>query len=96
MAGVPWYFDQERQAYRVRAGFRLAILPSAATTGQIDSTATPNPLKQVADQLLRDLEQFAATLRSFCESAPASTDPPQEAEEAALRPKLPVRRRRRQ
>ena len=66
MAGVPWYYDGERQAYRVRPGFKFPALDPSA--GQEGSTRMPDPLAVLAAarQVLVDGERFIEALRRFC------------------------------
>jgi len=64
MAGVPWYFEDELRAYRVRSGFKFPGLESSKSV----SEATPHQLSVLtgARQLLADGERFIESLRQFC------------------------------
>lgn len=59
MAGVPFYFDKDQKAYRVREGFQLSALERASL---------PSPKERLlpqVNQLLEQVEQFAQVLREF-------------------------------
>ena len=64
MAGVPWYFDEITKDFKVRPGFRFALLtkpePEAGTVEQA------NVLYQ-ARQVLHRAEGIVAQLRELCE-----------------------------
>lgn len=62
MAGVPWYFDEACQAYRVRPGFKF---PSIETTDVTDSRFAGEELHQAAEQMLKQAESFVESLRKF-------------------------------
>jgi hypothetical protein len=63
MAGVPWYFDESLKAYKVRAGFRFALLtkPERET-----GTDKPTNVLQAAQQALLQAETTVAQLRELC------------------------------
>lgn len=62
MSGVPWFFDQESQAYKVRPGFRFPPLDTDArhAAGQ----AIPAIL-EATRELLGYGERFLESLRQF-------------------------------
>lgn len=64
MSGVPWYFEDELRAYRVRAGFKFPGLESTKSNFEV----TPQQLSTLtgARQLLADGERFMESLRQFC------------------------------
>ena len=74
MAGVPWYFCNESQCYRVRPGFRFPGLErsSERSNGKLESDA----VLPAARQLLEDGERFMDSLRQFIDmlSLPADND----------------------
>ena len=75
MAGVPWFFDNECQAYRVRPGFKFpAIHPSSGT----DSGNTPDPIVLIANakKILADGEQFLGSLRQLISTLEGLAEPP--------------------
>ena len=57
MAGVPWYFDNESQAYKVRPGFKFPAIHSPAGS---DSGTTPDPIVLIANakKILAEGERF--------------------------------------
>ena len=63
MAGVPWYFDEPTKAYKVRPGFRFALLTKPERdAGTVEQT---NVL-QAAQQTLLQAETIVAQLRELC------------------------------
>src|SRR4051812_10048242 len=46
MAGVPWYFDNESQAYKVRSGFKFPAFNSDSGTGK---GSKPDPIVLIAN-----------------------------------------------
>lgn len=63
MAGVPWFYDDASQAYRVRPGFRFPTLDVQASP--VTSEPSPADLREMAAKLLRDSETFQASLNQF-------------------------------
>lgn len=61
MAGVPWYFDNDRQAYRVQAGFRFPSIEPESTP----LTNEPAQLLRRTKRVLDDIESLASTLRDY-------------------------------
>jgi hypothetical protein len=61
MAGVPWYFDKEDQAYHVKPGFRFPVIQFPSDTNAPD----PMLLASSARQVLTDGERFMESLRTF-------------------------------
>lgn len=62
MAGVPWRFDQESQAYRVRPGFRFPVIQTDAGQESLDATV----ILTTARQVIADTERLVATLKKLC------------------------------
>lgn len=73
VAGVPWYFDPETKAYRVRPGYRFSPLGKdvAAADAATQDNATPG-LSPLLEEVLRDGERFQATLAAFLDALRAS------------------------
>src|SRR6516164_1071921 len=64
MAGVPWYFDNECQAYKVRPGFKFpAIQPEAGAESRKAQDAIV--LTANAKKMLADAERFLESLRQL-------------------------------
>ena len=63
LAGVPWYFDDNAKAYRIRPGFR-SYLPeeTAGDPGQSRGVA------RAAQQVLEQAEAVVAELRQLCQA----------------------------
>lgn len=68
MAGIPWFFDDDVHAYRVRPGFKFPALQ----TGEPAKDATM--VLGAAKRLLDDSERFVESLHQFCD-AMAAADP---------------------
>jgi hypothetical protein len=64
MAGVPWYFDPDTQAYKVRAGFKFPALPGPPR-GEGGSTQDPIALLAAAKKAVADGERFLGSLRQL-------------------------------
>ena len=64
MAGVPWFFDNECQAYKVRPGFKFPAIESAAGTG---AGSNPDPIVLIANakKMLSEGERFLESLRQL-------------------------------
>jgi hypothetical protein len=64
MAGVPWYFDNECQAYKVRLGFKFPAIQSTAGT---ESGNAPDPIVLIANakKMLAEGERFLESLRQL-------------------------------
>ncbi len=64
MAGVPWYFDTESQAYKVRPGFKF---PAIQTTAAAESGNVPAPIVLIANakKMLTEGERFLESLRQL-------------------------------
>ncbi len=68
MAGVPWYYDESRQAYRVRHGFKF---PGFEISKQV--AVPPKPQQQpkpqpAITQVLKDGETLMVSLKQFLKS----------------------------
>lgn len=66
MAGVPWFFDDECHAYRVRPGFRFPGLESTLGPETGRSSDDQAAFVAAAKKLLADAEGFTDSLREFC------------------------------
>lgn len=71
MSGVPWYYDETCQAYRVRPGFKfpgldVATMKSDALIHQGRMTPTKEKLELAATKLVSEAEAFLDSLRTFC------------------------------
>jgi hypothetical protein len=64
MAGVPWYFDEGLKAYKVRPGFRFALLTKPEREADTEEQTT---VLQAAQQALFQAESIVAQLRELCE-----------------------------
>jgi DNA binding protein with HTH domain len=64
MAGVPWYFDNESQAYKVRPGFKF---PAIQTTTGTEAGNAPDPIVLIANakKMLAEGERFLESLRQL-------------------------------
>ena len=64
MAGVPWYFDNESQAYKVRPGFKF---PAFQTTAGKEAGNAPDPIVLIANakKMLAEGERFLESLRQL-------------------------------
>lgn len=63
MAGVPWYYDEGKQAFCVRSGFRF---PGLTTGKKAELAATDrDALAAIAKQLTSDGEKFLDSVRGF-------------------------------
>lgn len=65
MAGVPWQYDDNLQAYRVLPGFKFPALPGSPSSDALQSLTAD--LLSTARTLLRSGEEFLKSLRQFCE-----------------------------
>lgn len=65
MAGVPWYFDEARQAYRVRHGFKFPGFELSKSETPSPAANTPRTHQPAVEQLIKDSEAFIVSLRSF-------------------------------
>jgi hypothetical protein len=73
MAGVPWYFDNESQAYRVRPGFKFPAINSA--TGA-EAGSNPDLIVLIANakKMLAEGEQFLVSIRQLIASLEGQTE----------------------
>lgn len=65
VAGVPWYFDDSCQSYRVRPGFRFSALPLGEQQGppQASSGESPVPTsRELTDLSIEAVRQIAQGL----------------------------------
>jgi predicted DNA-binding transcriptional regulator YafY len=64
MAGVPWFFDKECQAYKVKSGFRFPGIDLPTGT---DRLASPDPAALLANgrRMLAEGERFLQSLRQL-------------------------------
>jgi biotin operon repressor len=71
MAGIPWFFDNELRAYRVRPGFRFPGIESGQKA--INEEKDIESLRAVGRQLLENGKRFIELLRAFCEQLEGET-----------------------
>jgi hypothetical protein len=64
MAGVPWFFENESQAYRVRPGFKFPAINSPTGT---EAVKNPDPIVLIvsAKKMLVEGERFLDSLRQL-------------------------------
>lgn len=64
MAGVPWFFDNDCQAYKVRSGFKF---PALNLSSGGDSMGGPDPIVLLAHtkKILAEGEKFLDSLRQL-------------------------------
>ena len=64
MAGVPWFFDNDCQAYKVRSNFKFPAIHHGAGK---ESISSPDPIVLVANakKILAEGEKFLASLRNL-------------------------------
>ncbi|WP_092056703.1 HTH domain-containing protein [Planctomicrobium piriforme] len=67
MAGVPWYFEENARAYRVRAGFKFPGIERVAPDGRGDSKG-PQSGDSDRVSLIREGEALLKSLQLFLES----------------------------
>lgn len=75
MAGIPWFYDDECEAYRVRAGFTFGGLETSQEPERKRKAVDESELAATAKNLLHHGEEFCKSLREFCsllESPPKS------------------------
>ncbi len=70
IAGVPWYFDESCQSYRVRPGFRFSVpLPRQSETIQPSSqeimSSTPHELIDLAIDVVRQVSSGLGRLEEL-------------------------------
>jgi hypothetical protein len=63
IAGVPWHYDEARQAYRVRPGFTLPGLGTSASAGKGLACSDVTGLLSAARRALVEGERFTELLR---------------------------------
>lgn len=75
MAGVPWFFDNETQAYKVRPGFKF---PAIQTTTGTEPGHAPDPIVLIANakKMLAEGERFLESLRQLISCLEGLTFPP--------------------
>lgn len=76
MAGVPWYFDNDCQAYKVRSGFKF---PAIQTTAGTESGNSPDPITLIANakKMLAEGERFLESLRQLISRLEGVAVPPE-------------------
>jgi hypothetical protein len=77
MAGVPWFFDNETQAYKVRPGFKF---PAIQTPGGAECANVPDPIVLIANakKMLAEGERFLESLRQLISCLEGLAPPPTE------------------
>jgi len=75
MAGVPWFFDNDSQAYKVRPGFKFPVIHCSGGT---ESANFPDPIVLIANakKLLDEGERFLGSLRQLVTSLEGLSGPP--------------------
>lgn len=75
MAGVPWFFDADSQAYKVRAGFKF---PALQTSVGEQAACSPDPVILIANakRIVADGERFLQSLRQLISCLEGLTEPP--------------------
>ena len=64
IAGVPWYFDEQKRAYAVRPGYKFPLLEDQIIAREKDNRIT-DELDELTEQLIDDAENFTASLQEF-------------------------------
>jgi predicted DNA-binding transcriptional regulator YafY len=74
MAGVPWFFDNESQAYKVRPGFKFPAIQVATGT----EPGSPDSIVLIANakKILSDGERFLESLRQLISCLEGVTEQP--------------------
>lgn len=75
MAGVPWYFDTNIEAYKVRPGFKFPAIHSSASS---DSGTNPDPIVLIANakKIVAEGERFLDSLRQLISCLEGLSGPP--------------------
>ena len=75
MAGVPWFFDNDCQAYKVRPGFKF---PAIHSSGGTESGNSPDPIVLIANakKILVEGERFLGSLRHLISCLEGLSEPP--------------------
>jgi hypothetical protein len=75
MAGVPWFFDNESQAYKVRPGFKF---PAIHSSGSSDSGTNPDPIVLIANakKIVAEGKRFLDSLRQLISCLEGRSEPP--------------------
>lgn len=68
MAGVPWHFDPELQAYRVRKGYKFPALEIKEIPTGLETGLNQKVLLDAARRTLSDGEQFLQSVRRFTQA----------------------------
>lgn len=65
LAGVPWFYDQEASAYRVRPGYRFPAITQDRNAGShaLENSDVSRP--ELLAKLIRDGEAFQESLGEF-------------------------------
>lgn len=66
MSGVPFRFDQDAKAYRVRAGLRFPGVDRATSPPSQPELPSAAEVLPHARELLRSTERFLEALKTFC------------------------------
>lgn len=75
MAGVPWFFDNECQAYKVRPGFKF---PAIHSLSGADSDNPPDFIVLIANakKMLAEGDRFLGSLRQLISALECLAGPP--------------------
>jgi predicted DNA-binding transcriptional regulator YafY len=68
MAGVPWYFDNQAECYRVRRGFTFPGIEGGVSLKGTKPANLATELQPIAKKLVADGEEFVASLRQFLDA----------------------------
>lgn len=63
-AGVPWYFDEAKKAYRVRPGFKFPGIEEPSNPTPQKTPLSPE-MAPVIEKMLAEGEAFSASLNEF-------------------------------
>jgi predicted DNA-binding transcriptional regulator YafY len=74
MAGVPWFFDNECQAYKVRPGFKFPAIHLSAG----NDSSTPDSIVLIANakKIISEGERFLESLRQLVKCLEGMIDSP--------------------
>lgn len=73
MAGVPWFFDSESNAYRVRPGFKF---PAISVSAGSEGLSEPDSIFLVANakKIIAEGERFLTSLKKLVSCLEGLTD----------------------
>jgi predicted DNA-binding transcriptional regulator YafY len=65
MAGIPWFYDDQTEAYKVSPDFRFPGIDAVPSSRELQVTGQSD-VSAAALRLLADSESFLRSLREFC------------------------------